>query len=115
LPSVAGLDYPPQLLAGFAVAAALTFASGLIGLAGTAFLGGFACAYLILGLAVMHVIATGFQLKLLMLGLLYTGLILTPWVAPILVLVGVAEPFLQLRRRVMQRPAPPARDAGPHP
>lgn len=113
--SFARLDYPPLLLAGFAAAAALTFASGLIGLAGTAFLGGFACAYLILGLAVVHVMATGFQLKLLMLGLLYTGLFLTPWVAPILVLMGLAEPFLQLRRRVMQRPAPPASRAGPHP
>ena len=59
--------------------------------------------------------AAGFQLKLLMLGLLYTGLFLTPWVAPILVLMGLAEPFLQLRRRVPQRPAPPASRAGPHP
>ncbi len=113
LPSFAGLDYPPLLLAGFAAAAALSFGSGLIGLAGTAFLGGFACAYLILGLAVVHVIAAGFQLKLLMLGLLYTGLFLTPWVAPALVLVGLAEPLLQLRRRVTQRPAPPASRAGP--
>jgi hypothetical protein len=114
LPSFAGLDYPPLLLVGFAAAAALTFASGLIGLAGTAFLGGISCAYLILGLAVVHIMAAGSQLKLLMLGLLYTGLFLTPWVAPILVLVGLAEPFLQLRRRVMQRPAPPANRAGPH-
>lgn len=114
LPSFAGLDYPPLLLAGFAAAAALTFASGLMGLTGTAFLGGFACAYLILGLAVVHVMAAGSQLKLLMLGLLYTGLFLTPWVAPILVLMGLTEPILQLRRRVMQRPAPPASGAGPH-
>lgn len=113
LPSLAGLDYPRLLLAGFGAAAALAFGSGLIGLAGTAFLGGFACAYLILGLAVAHVAAAGFQLKLLMLGLLYTGLFLTPWVAPALILVGLAEPFLQLRRRVMQRPAPPASRAGP--
>jgi hypothetical protein len=114
LPSFAGLDYPPLLLAGFVAAAALTFASGLMGLAGTAFLGGFSCAYLILGLAVVHVMAAGSQLKLLMLGLLYTGLFLTPWVAPILVLMGLTEPILQLRRRVMQRPAPPASGAGPH-
>ena len=114
LPSFAGLDYPPLLLAGFAVAAALTFASGLVGLVGTAFLGGFSCAYLILGLAVVHVMAAGSQLKMLLLGLLYTGLFLTPWVPPILVLMGLAEPFLQLRRRVTQRPAPPASRAGPH-
>jgi hypothetical protein len=114
VPSFAGLAYPPLLLAGFAAAAALTFASGLTGLVGNAFLGGFACAYLILGLAIMHVMAAGLQLKLLMLGLLYTGLFLTPWVAPILVLIGLLEPFLQLRRRVMQRPAPPASGAGPN-
>jgi hypothetical protein len=115
MPSFAELDYPPLLLGGLGAAAALTFASGLIGLAGTAFLGSFACAYLILGLAVVHVMTAGSQLKLLVLGLLYTGLFLTPWVAPILVLMGLAEPFLQLRRRVMQRPAPPASGAGPHP
>jgi len=112
-PNFAELDYPPLLLAGFAAAAALTFASGLLGLAGTAFLGAFASAYLILGLAIVHVIAAGFPLRLLVLGLLYTGLLLTPWVAPILVLLGLAEPFLQLRRRLMQRPAPPASRAGP--
>jgi hypothetical protein len=114
MPSFAEIDYPPLLLAGFAAAAGLSLAPGLAGLAGTAFFGGFSCAYLILGLAVLHVVAAGSQLKLLMLGLLYTGLFLTPWVAPILVLIGLAEPFLQLRRRVLQRPAPPASGAGPH-
>lgn len=114
VPSFAEIDYPPLLLVGFAAAAGLSFAPGLPGLAGIGLLGGFACAYLILGLAVVHSIAAGSQLKLLMLGLLYTGLFLTPWVSPILVLVGLAEPVLQLRRRVMQRPAPPASGAGPH-
>jgi len=114
MPSFSGLAYPPLLLGGLAAALGLSFASGLAGLAGTAFFGGFACAYLVLGLAVVHVIAAGSQLKLLLLALLYTGLFLTPWVSPILVLVGVAEPFLQLRRRSMQRPAPPASGAGPH-
>jgi hypothetical protein len=113
-PSTTELDYPPLLLGGLAAAFGLSFASGLIGLAGTAFFGGFACAYLILGLAVVHVIAAGSQLKLFLLALLYTGLFLTPWVAPILMLVGVAEPFVHLRRRAMQRPAPPASGAGPH-
>jgi hypothetical protein len=115
VPSFAELDYPPWLLGAFALAAGLSFASGLAGLTGTAFAGALACAYLILGLAVVHGIAAGSQLKLLMLGLLYTGLFLTPWVAPILVLVGVAEPFLQLRRRAIGRAAPPASGAGPRP
>jgi hypothetical protein len=114
LPNFAELNYPPLLLGGFAAAAAVTLASGLLGLVGTAFLGGFSCAYLILGLSVMHVMVAGLQVKLLLLGLLYIGLFLTPWVAPILVLIGLVEPFLQLRRRVTQRPAPPANRAGPH-
>ncbi len=114
MPRFTQLHYPPLLLAGFATAAASTFAPGLLGLTGTAFLGSFSCAYLMLGLAVVHVTATGSRLKPLMLGLLYTSLFLLPWVGPILVLMGVAEPFVQLRRRFMQRPAPPASHAGPH-
>jgi hypothetical protein len=114
LPSLTMLHYPPFLLAGFLVSLLLSFASGIVGLAGTAFLGAISCAYLILGLAVMHVAAAGSQFKPLVLAVLYAGLMLTPWVAPITILLGLIEPLLQLRRRILERAAPPAGPAGPH-
>ena len=52
-------------------------------------------------------LAAGVPLKPLILGLLYTGSCSSALGAAIIVLVGLIEPFLQLRRRAL-RPAPPA-------
>jgi hypothetical protein len=106
------IEYPPFLVAGFFAAAVIVFAPGFIGLAGTAFLGAFAAAFLMLGLAVVHVLLTPYRAKPYILVGLYAVLLLTPWVAPILIILGLAEPFLQLRPRVWRR-MPPANRPGP--
>jgi len=108
VPDFTKIDYPLFLSVGFMIALALNFSSGLIGLIGTAFLGAFACAHLLLGLAVVHVLVGGLPLKLFFLLALYVGLILTPWVGLPVTVLGLLEPFLGLRRRHSQQTKPPS-------
>ncbi len=107
------IEYPPFLVAGFFAAVGLSLTSGLIGLVGTAFAGAFGGAFLIMGLAVIHVLLGRSLIKPLVLFVLYVGLFLTPWIAPIITVLGLIEPFLQLRQRI-SRHVPPASGAGPH-
>lgn len=106
LPDFIGIDYPPFLAAGFVAALGVSFAGGMLGVAGVAFLGAFACAFLLMGLAVIHVLLATSQFKLVLLFVLYVGLLVTPWVAPPVTALGLAEPFIRLRQRQSQRPPP---------
>jgi len=107
------IDYPPFLLGGFVAALVLSVLPGMIGMAGIAFLGAFAGAFLILGLAVLHVLLEKSQFKVPTLILLYLGLLVgTPWIAPPVIVLGLAEPFFQLRRRHWRRTAPPGSNSG---
>jgi hypothetical protein len=111
VPDFTKIDYPLFISAGFMIALALNFSSGLIGLIGTAFLGAFACANLLLGLAVVHVLVGGLPLKLFFLLALYAGLILTPWVGLPVTVLGLLEPFLRLRWRHSQQFKPPGNNS----
>ncbi len=115
LPEFTRIDYPLFVPIGFLIALALNFGSGLPGLIGTAFLGAFACAHLLMGLAVVHVLVATLQFKPLVLFALYAGLFLTPWVGLPVTLLGLLEPFLRLRQRHLQRNTPPTPPRpGPH-
>jgi hypothetical protein len=111
VPDFTKIDYPLFLSAGFMVALALNFSSGLVGLIGTAFLGAFACAHLLLGLGVVHVLVGGLPLKPLFLFALYAGLILTPWVGLPVTVLGLLEPFLGLRQRHARHMKPPGNNS----
>jgi hypothetical protein len=114
VPSFSQITYPPFLLPAFLVALVLSFAPGLSGLAGMAFLGAFTCAWIILGMAVLHVFVAGSPLKLFVLTLAYLGLVLVPWLlAPPLTLLGIADHFLQLRQRIWRSMTPPGNGPGP--
>ncbi|NJM34756.1 MAG: hypothetical protein HC850_08640 [Rhodomicrobium sp.] len=108
------VEYPPFLLAGFFAAVGLGLTSGMLGLISTAFAGAIGTAFLILGLAVIHVSLARSPIKLLVLFGLYFGLFLTPWLAPVIMIIGLAEPFLQLRERQWRRMSSTANGAGPH-
>lgn len=114
LPRFKTIEYPPFLLAGFCAALVLSFTAGIVGFVGTAFLGAFACAFLLLGLAIVHSLLAASQFKTLALMFLYTGLLLTPWVAPPLTVLGLLEPFLQLRQRFSKQTKLPGTRPGPH-
>ncbi len=106
-PDLPGLTYPPgfPLLVGLAIAA--SFAPGAIGVAGASFSGALLLAYLIAGLALMHFIARGRAQWILW--LVYGALILFgPYAGFALILGGLLEPVLKLRRRFGPSPSPPS-------
>jgi len=97
-PDLPALAYPTgfPLLAALALVA--SFMPGLPGVAGSSFTGGLLFAYLLAGLALMHFIARGRARWLLW--IVYGGLLLFgPYAAFVLMLGGLLEPALKLRRR----------------
>ncbi len=97
-PDLPAMAYPLgfPLLAALAVAA--SFAPGTVGVAGTSFSGALFFAYLLAGLALMHLIARGrggWILWIVYAGLLVFG----PYMALALTMAGLLEPVLKLGRR----------------
>jgi hypothetical protein len=106
-PDLPGLAYPAgfPLLVGLAIAA--SFAPGVIGVAGASFSGALFLAYLIAGLALMHFIARSRAPWILW--LVYGALLLFgPYAGFALILGGLLEPALKLRRRFGPSPSPPS-------
>jgi hypothetical protein len=114
VPDVTKADYPPLLAAGFFAALGLSFTPGLLGLAGVGFAGAFGCAFVILGMGVIHVVLSPTVMKPFILVFIYLGLSLTPWIAPVIAAVGLLEPLLHLRQRSVQPTPPPGSGAGPN-
>ena len=81
-----------------AVAIAASFAPGIAGVIGTSFSGALMFAYLLAGLALMHFIARGRAPWLLW--IVYAGLLLFgPYAGFGLIIAGLLDPALKLRRR----------------
>ena len=104
-PDLPALAYPPgfPLLAALSLAA--SFAPGIVGVAGASFSGAMLLAYLIAGLALMHFIARGRAPWILW--FVYAGLLVFgPYAAVALMLGGLLEPALKLKRRFGASPPP---------
>ena len=98
-PDLAALTYPPALPIVAVCAFAAAFASGWLGLIGTSFSGALLVAYLLAGLALMHFLARGRQPWVLW--LVYAGLfLLGPYAALALIIAGLIEPVVNLKRRL---------------
>jgi hypothetical protein len=97
-PDLPTLAYPTGFPLLVALALVASFVPGTIGVAGASFSGALLLAYLIAGLALMHFIARGRAPWILW--FVYAGLLLfTPYVAVVLMLGGLLEPALKLKRR----------------
>ena len=104
-PDLPALAYPPGFSLLVALALAASFASGALGVAGASFTGALLVAYLIAGLALMHFIARGRAPWILW--FVYAGLVLfPPYAAAALMVGGLLEPALKLRRRFGASPPP---------
>jgi hypothetical protein len=104
-PDLPQLAFPPGFPLLTAIAIAATFAPGIVGVAGTSFSGALLFAYLLGGLALMHLLART-RAPWLLWGV-YAGLILFgPYAALILMLAGLLEPVLRLARRFGTPPPP---------
>lgn len=106
-PDLRRFELPRELAAGLAVALVVSFLPGLVGLIGSAFAAGFLFAFMLQGLAVMHVLTLPSKIRPLILGGVYFVLIFLGWSGSVLswsglllALLGLGEPILRLRARV---------------
>jgi len=79
----------------------------LPGLLATGLAGALLFAYVLQGLAVIHVYSRGVPLRGLLLATIYLGILLLGWVAIAVAIVGLAEPLLGLRQRANRGGQPP--------
>jgi len=111
-PDLHDLEVPNIFVAVFAVAMVLTFLPGMIGLLATGFSGALLFAYVLQGLAVIHVYSLGVTFRPLLLAVVYLGILFLGWVAILVAIVGLGEPLFGLRARSKAAgPPPPGNDA----
>jgi hypothetical protein len=99
-PQMADIDLPRWLLGATAIALAGSFMPG-----NPAFLGGnlfliFILAYALAGLGVLHVLTAHTASRTLLLAITYALVFMFGWPLIIAALLGLAEPWLNLRRRI---------------
>ena len=109
-PQLDAIDLPNVFFIVFAVSLVLSFIPGLIGLVATGFAGAMLFAFVLQGLAVLHVYTRGVPFRGLLLTAIYLGIFLLGWVALAVAILGLSEPMLRLRERAAGRGQPPAND-----
>jgi hypothetical protein len=98
-PDLQGFELPNVLVPIFAGALAASFLPGLPGLLATGLAGALLFAYVLQGLAVIHVYSRGVPFRSILLAAVYLGILLLGWIALVVAILGLAEPLLGLRRR----------------
>jgi hypothetical protein len=108
-PDLNEFELPNGLVVVFAVALAASFLPGIAGLIATGLAGALLFAYVLQGLAVIHVYSRGAPMRGLLLATVYLGILLLGWVALLVAILGLAEPLFGIRDRA-RRNAPPPED-----
>ena len=98
-PDLRGFELPNALVPLFAGALGASFLPGLPGLLATGLAGALLFAYVLQGLAVIHLYSHGLPFRAVLLTAVYLGILLLGWVALVVAILGLAEPLLGLRRR----------------
>ena len=98
-PDLHALELPNGLVLIFAAALLASFIPGLPGLVATGLAGALLFAYVLQGLAVIHVYSRGVPLRALLLTAVYLGILLLGWVAVAVAIIGLGEPLFRLRER----------------
>ena len=83
-----------------AIAILLGFLPGLIGIFASGFMGAFFFIYLLLGMAVIHVITHGMRAREFVLGAIYMSVLFLQ-IGIFVILLGLAEQVFKLRRRAL--------------
>lgn len=98
-PRLDTIEIPNTFFLIFAGALLASFLPGLPGLLATGLTGALLFAYVLQGLAVLHVYTRRFPFRLLVLAAVYLSMLLLGWVAVAVAILGLAEPILRLRER----------------
>lgn len=107
-PDLSAMTFPPLVAAALALAVALSFLGGLVGIVAGVVSASLFIAYGVLGFAVLHAITRGINSRGLILGAVYAAVMVFGWPMLVLCLLGLAETALGLRARVARKRGPPA-------
>jgi Predicted membrane protein (DUF2232) len=102
-PKMAEIDLPSWLRPALAIAALGAFFPGTAGFLGGNLVVIFVVAFALAGLGVIHALVASLSSRGLLLGATYALLFLFGWPIVIAALLGLAEPWLNLRRRAAGR------------
>jgi Predicted membrane protein (DUF2232) len=103
------LTLPRTLSLAFAAAVAVSLMGGMLGMVSTSFASAILMAYLLVGLAIIHNLTRGASIRPGILWAVYVLLFMLFLVAaPLIALLGLAEPLLPWRRRANASLSPPS-------
>lgn len=108
-PDLPALSFPKVTAAVLAVAVALTFIGGIVGLLATVAGAALVVAFGVLGFAVLHSLTRNAKGRSLVLGAAYASVTLFFWPLVALCLLGLADMAIGLRARAASSGGPPAR------
>jgi hypothetical protein len=107
-PQISAMRFPPTLTAALAIAIALSFAGGLIGIIGGVISASLLMAYGVLGFAVLHSITQGMNSRPFLLAGTYLAVLMIGWLILALCVLGALDTMIDLRARVSRTRGPPA-------
>jgi Predicted membrane protein (DUF2232) len=107
-PQLSAMHFPPLLTAALAIAIALSFSGGLIGIVAAVVSASMLMAYGVLGFAVLHAITQGMNSRPILLAGTYLAVLLIGWLVLALCLLGILDSVIDLRGRVARNRGPPA-------
>jgi hypothetical protein len=106
-PDIAGMSLPPGAPLVLVAAVAVSFLDNLAGLAASLLTATLLAAYAMLGLAVIHAATRAFPGRALILTAVWLSVFLIGWTILLIVILGLIEPFWNLRARAARRGGPP--------
>jgi hypothetical protein len=107
-PQLSAMTFPRALAAALAIAVALSFLGGLIGIVAGVLSSSLLMAYGVLGFAVLHAITQGMDSRAFLLGGVYAAVLVFGWPVLALCLLGLIEVAVNLRAHVARKRGPPA-------
>ncbi|MGB3272543.1 MAG: DUF2232 domain-containing protein [Xanthobacteraceae bacterium] len=111
-PDLRGLELPPMTLAALALAVALGFTGGLLGILAQAVAAVLLAAYALVGFATLHVLTSQVGSRVLWLSLAYGSVALFGWPAILAIGLGLTDAVAGLRQRYRLRHSPPPAPPG---
>jgi len=106
-PDLSAMRFPVYAPALTAIAVAVSFVPGMLGLVSGVFGASLLMAYAILGFAVLHAITRGMGSRPFALGGIYVAVIVFGWPLLAMTLLGLADSAVDLRGRAARRRPPP--------
>lgn len=107
-PQLPAMTFPPTVAILLAVAVAVSFFGGLVGILAGVLSASLLIAYGVLGFAVLHDITRGINSRSFLLGGIYASVLVFGWPMLVLCLLGLIEAAAGLRARVQRKRGPPA-------